>query len=217
MIEIAASPEIQSDADDSMRLSLNDRLGLISLIDDGARKGSEDAPVVADLFNNLWDLVAKTAKGAKVDRLKADDGQNGFKVLEIVASSGETLGRLNMLYMRKPLPCYYLVYVEVSAPYRRQGLGHLVIEHFGHFLDDKNAVGLLDNIIPQDDPTYYIYSKHGWLPLEDVTGRHVQDLSDYMVFSAVFSSFQRQKHGGFRFVPKRVQTGPPPQTAAGGH
>jgi GNAT superfamily N-acetyltransferase len=182
VIESAARKKTSGDESETRRLSLNDRLGLISLIDDGARKGSDDAPVVADLFSNLWDLVAKTAKGAKVDRLKADDGQNGFKVLEIVASSGETLGRLNMLYMRKPLPCYYLVYVEVSSPYRRQGLGHLVIEYFGRFLDEKNAVGLLDNIIPQNDPTYGIYSKNGWLPLEEATGRHVEDLSDYMVF-----------------------------------
>ena len=179
-METAVSPEIASD--ESRRLSLNDRLGLISLIDDGARTGAQDAPLVADLFSNLWDLVAKTAKGAKIDRLKADDGQNGFQVLEITGAGGEILGRLNMLYMRKPLPCYYLVYVEVSAPYRRQGLGHLVIEHFGRFLDDKHAVGLLDNIIPPDDPTYGIYSKHGWLTLEEITGRLSPDLSDYMVF-----------------------------------
>jgi hypothetical protein len=98
---------------EEQRLGLNERLGLIGLIDEGMRTGSSGSPVMADLFNDLWDLVNKTVSGAKIDRLKPEDSQNGFQIFEIKAETGETLGRLNMLYLKKPIPCYYLVYVEV--------------------------------------------------------------------------------------------------------
>jgi len=102
------------------RLNLQERLGLISLIDEGMRLGSPESPLMADLFNDLWDLVDKTAQGSKIDRLKPEGGHKIFRVLEISAGTGQTLGRLNMLYLNKPMPCYYLVYVEVMAPFRRQ-------------------------------------------------------------------------------------------------
>ena len=46
-------------------LSLNERLGLIGLIDEGMRLGSSDSPIMADLFNDLWDLVNKTVAGSR--------------------------------------------------------------------------------------------------------------------------------------------------------
>ncbi len=152
------------------RLSLNDRLALIDLISEGARHGSADSPMVADLFSELWNLVDATVSGAKIDRLTSGDSGNGFKVLEINAETGENLGRLNMLYLNKPIPCYYLVYVEVAAPYRNKGLGNRILKAFRDFLAEKSAVGLLDNIIPQDDPTYDIYLKLDWKPVEEFTG-----------------------------------------------
>ena len=76
------------------------------------------------------------------------------------------LGRLNLLYLNKPIACYYLVYVEVAPPFRKQGLGHRIIQAFTDFLAAKTALGLLDNIIPETDPTYDIYQKHGWRPLQ---------------------------------------------------
>ena len=136
------------------RLGLNERLGLIALIDEGMRFGSSGSPIVADLFNELWGLVDKTVSGARIDRLKPEDSHNGFRVFEINAETGENLGRLNMLYLRKPVPCYYLVYVEVAAPFRRRGLGNRILQHFRDFLENNSAVGILDNIIPKDDPTY---------------------------------------------------------------
>ena len=164
-------------------LSLNERLGLIGLIDEGMRLGSSGAPVAADLFGNLLNLVGETVRGSKIDRLKPEDGGNGFRVIEVNAESGENLGRLNMIYLRKPIPCYYLVYVEVSSPYRKQGLGHRILSNFRDFLVDKNAVGILDNIIPKDDATYDIYDKHGWEPIEQVAGESApQDDHEYMVF-----------------------------------
>jgi len=164
-------------------LGLNERLGLIGLIDDGMRLGSSRAPLIADLFNDLWDLVNKTVSGSKIDWLKPEDTQNGFQIFEINADTGENLGRLNMLYLKKPIPCYYLVYVEVAAPFRRKGLGDRILEYFRDFLAEKSAVGILDNIIPEEDPTYSIYFKQGWEPVEALIGSGVIDRdNDFMIY-----------------------------------
>ncbi|MGO9569564.1 MAG: hypothetical protein ACLP5H_18695 [Desulfomonilaceae bacterium] len=165
------------------RLGINDRLALISLMDEGVRLGSSDSPMVADLFSELGDLVDATVSGAKIDRLKSEDAQNGFKVFEINAETGENLGRLHMLYLKKPIPCYYLVYVEVAAPFRKKGLGNRILLTFRDFLIEKSAVGILDNIIPEEEPTYDIYMKLDWKPVEEITGTPAIDgESQYMVF-----------------------------------
>ena len=165
-------------------LGLNERLGLISLIDEGMRMKSADSPVVADLFNNLWDLVNKTVSGSRINRLKPEDSHNGFRVIEVNAETGENLGRLNMLYLRKPVPCYYLVYVEVGAPFRRKGLGAQILKHFKKFLIRRSAVGILDNIIPEEDPTYDIYLKQSWRPAESIIGKSaLADRHYYMIFT----------------------------------
>lgn len=164
-------------------LSLNERLGLIGLIEEGLRLGSSSSPLVADLFSNLWELMRATVSGSKIDRLKPEDSQNGFRLFEVNAETGENLGRLNMLYLKKPIPCYYLVYVEVAAPYRKKGLGNRILEHFRNFLSEKSAIGILDNIIPKDDPTYDIYNKHAWDPIEEVIGPNIPErCENYMIY-----------------------------------
>ncbi|MBW1998322.1 MAG: GNAT family N-acetyltransferase [Deltaproteobacteria bacterium] len=164
-------------------LGVTTRLGLISLIDEGIRIGNPESPIIADLFNDLWNLVNATISGSKIDPLKPEGTRNGFRSFEITAPTGENLGHLNMLYFKKPIPCYYLVYVEVSAPFRRKGLGTRILEHFRTFLAEKNAIGVLDNIIPEDDPTFDIYLKQGWEPLESIVGDEVLDPgSNYMVY-----------------------------------
>jgi len=165
------------------RLGLNERLGLIALIDEGMRFGSSGSPIVADLFNDLWGLVHKTVSGSRIDRLKPEESHNGFRVFEINAETGENLGRLNMLYLRKPVPCYYLVYVEVAAPFRKRGLGNRILQHFRDFLANKSALGILDNIIPRDDPTYDVYFKQAWEPIEAIIGEAVPDTCEnFMVY-----------------------------------
>jgi len=154
-------------------ISLNDRLGIIALIDEEMRLGARDTSFVSDLFSNLWDLVNATVSGSRIDRFKPEKIRNGFKMFEINAETGENLGRLNMLYLKKPLPCYYLVYVEVAEPFRRKGLGNRILEHFKDFLIEKSAIGILDNIIPEEDPTYSMYSKQGWEPLEAFIGNGI--------------------------------------------
>jgi hypothetical protein len=164
------------------RLNLNERLALISLIDEGIRGGASDSAIITDLFTELGDLVNATVSGAKIDRLRSSN-VNGFKTLEITADTGENLGRLNMLYLNKPIPCYYLVYVEVASFFRNRGLGNRILSAFSEFLIERSAVGILDNIIPQEDPTYDIYLKLAWQPGEAVTGTSdTDDNSLYMVF-----------------------------------
>jgi len=164
-------------------IGLQDRLSLIGLIDEGMRTGAAQFPMVADLFNNLWDLVNKTAHGSRINPLRPEDTQNGFRVFEINAETGENLGRLNMLYLKKAIPCYYLVYVEVASPFRRKGLGHRILDYFRDFLIRKSAVGILDNIIPEEDPTYTIYFKHAWEPVDAIIGERTSDgETNYMVY-----------------------------------
>ena len=163
--------------------SLNDRLAMISLIDQGMRLGGSDSPIMADLFSDLWSLVNETVSGSKIDLLKHEDSRNGFKVFEANAESGENLGYLNMLYLNKPIPSYYLVYVEVASPFRRKGLGNRILKFFKDFLIDKSAVGILDNIIPEEDVTFDIYSKSGWDPIEKIIGEdYSNDRGNYMVY-----------------------------------
>jgi len=165
------------------RLGVQDRLGLIGLIEEGMKTRAEESPVVADLFSDLWDLVARTISGSRINPLKPEESRNGFGVLEINADTGENLGRLNMLYLKKPMPCYYLVYVEVAPPFRRKGLGRRVLEHFRDFLQHKGALGILDNIIPSDDPTFTIYTKQAWEPLDAILGDAVPEGNgNYMLY-----------------------------------
>ncbi len=164
-------------------LGVHEKLALLGLVDEVVNYESSESPVVADLFSNLWKLVGNTVSGAKVDFLKTRETSNGFKVFEINAESGENLGRLNMLYLKKPLPCYYLVYVEVSAPFRNKGLGNLVLKAFREFLIEKNALGFLDNIIPESDPTYDIYRKMDWVRVESLVGGPINGSGSlYMAF-----------------------------------
>jgi GNAT superfamily N-acetyltransferase len=165
------------------QLSLNERLSLIALIDEGMQSRASENPLKGDLFDNLWELVSVTATGSRINGFHADTAKAGFRVFELTAETGESLGRLNMLYLKKPIPCYYLVYVEVAPPFRRKGLGNRIIRYFGEFLAEKAAVGILDNIIPPDDPTYDIYRKHGWRTAASIVGDGLADKeSNYMVF-----------------------------------
>ncbi|RJR31524.1 MAG: MBL fold metallo-hydrolase, partial [Desulfobacteraceae bacterium] len=164
-------------------LNASEKLSLVRLIDEGMRLGLPGAPVMSDLFDDLWDLVDATVAGSRISRQKPESSDNGFHQIDITAETGESLGRLNMLYLKKPAPCYYLVYVEVAAPFRKKGLGNRIIKHFGEFLDRKSSLGILDNIIPSKDPTYEIYLKNSWLPVTDILGPGAaEEDTNYMVY-----------------------------------
>jgi len=164
-------------------LSLIDRLNLISLIDEGMRHKHSNSPILSDFFNDLWDLIDNTISGSKMFCLKPEDSLNGFHQIDLNADSGENLGRMNMIYLNKPVPCYYLVYVEVSQFLRRKGLGTRILEYFNRFLGEKSAIGILDNIIPVEDPTFDFYRKQGWNPVTDIIGTpFLTDVEDYMIY-----------------------------------
>ncbi len=169
MLEKVAREENLAECCSLGKLSITDRLSLINLIHEGIRHGGEDAPIASNLYEELWNLVDATVSGAKIDKLNGSRSTKGFKAFEINSEAGETLGRMNMLYLNKPVPCFYLVYVEVGAPFRNKGLGNLILKEFRNFLIEKSAIGVLDNIIPRDDPTFEIYQKLEWIPFRDIS------------------------------------------------
>ena len=134
-------------------------------------------------FTDLNKLIDLTVHGAKIQRFKPKNNRQPFDTLEIRTKEGESLGYLNMMYRKKFIPCYYLVYVEVMPSFRGLGLGDRILNAFMEFVRDKKAVGLLDNIIPPEEVTYEIYSKLGWRNIKDHIGNGVADgWGNYMVF-----------------------------------
>lgn len=127
-------------------------------------------PLPEGMFQGLHSLMDRTVRGARIERFRPSGEGSSFHVFEIQATEGQPLGYLNMMYLRKPLPCYYLVYVEVLAPFRRQGLGSRILEAYRLFLEQKGCLGLLDNIIPPGDPTFHIYTRLGYRPVEEIIG-----------------------------------------------
>jgi GNAT superfamily N-acetyltransferase len=136
-----------------------------------------------EIFKDLNRLIDRTVHGVTVNRFKPEEGRGPFHCLEIYTESGDILGHLNMIYLRKPIPCYYLVYVEVLPFFREQGLGNKILSAFREFAEERRSVALLDNIIPSDEPTYEIYTKLGWKRIKEYIGDSIGNGSrNYMVF-----------------------------------
>jgi GNAT superfamily N-acetyltransferase len=136
-----------------------------------------------EAFRGLNGLIDRTVRGARIERFYPREGVQRFHTLEIHTEEGEILGHLNMMGMKKPVPCYYLVYVEVMPSFRGLGLGNKILSAFMTFLRDEGAVGLLDNIIPADEPSCEIYRRLGWKVLADYLGDGLSDeLANYMIF-----------------------------------
>ena len=140
-------------------------------------------PSLHEVFKGLNRLIDRTVHGTKIERFRPQEGRRAFHCLEIYTEGGEILGHLNMIYLRKPIPCYYLVYVEVLPSFRDRGLGNKILRAFREFAEKRRAVGLLDNIIPPDEPTYGIYTKLGWQSIRDYIGNGtVNGEENYMVY-----------------------------------
>ena len=136
-----------------------------------------------EVFRGLNKLIDRTVHGTKIERFRPQEGNQLFQIFEIHAEGGDVLGYLNMIYLRKPIPCYYLVYVEVLPSFRDRGLGNKILKAFGEFVGDKKAVGFLDNIIPSEEPTYGTYTKLGWKSIKESVGNGVgNEGGNYMVF-----------------------------------
>ncbi len=164
------------------QIGLKDALAVIDLTL-GDQGETLSAPFPYEVFEGLDDLIDRTAHGTKIERFRPIDDNQPFHILEIHTEDGEILGYLNMIYLRKPIPCYYLVYVEVSPPFRGRGLGNKILKGFREFAEDTGAVGLLDNIILPEEPTYHIYANLGWKGMEELVGHDtVTGEGHYMVF-----------------------------------
>jgi GNAT superfamily N-acetyltransferase len=135
-----------------------------------------------EAFEGLNAQIDQAVRGTKVERFKPRQAGEPFHVFEIHTEAGEVLGYLNMMYIGRPLPCYFLVYVEVLPPFRGRGLGNKILGAFKGFAESRGALGLLDNIIPPDEPTYDIYTKLGWVPVSRVIGSVSGGEGNYMVF-----------------------------------
>jgi GNAT superfamily N-acetyltransferase len=164
------------------RIGLKDTLAVIDMtLEEQLRELVALSP--NEVFDGLNELIGRTVRGTKIERFKPQEDTQPFHTFEIHTEGGEVLGYLNMIYLRKPIPCYYLVYVEVLFPFRGRGLGHKILKAFREFVEDKGAVGLLDNIIPPGEPTYGIYAKVGWECIEGLIGDGmVNGGGRYMVF-----------------------------------
>jgi len=149
----------------SEAVTLQERLHLIGLLDQGLEPTLTNG--LSGLFRDLSEQIDKTVQSSNLKCLNPQNSSNGFHRIEINSESNETLGWMNMLYFNKTIPCYYLIYVEVAPFFRKKGLGSRIIDRFKQFLNDKSALGILDNIIPKEDPTFSLYRRSGWQPLDD--------------------------------------------------
>jgi GNAT superfamily N-acetyltransferase len=163
------------------RIELKDALAVLDMIlADELQELGTTSP--HEVFKGLGRLIDRTVHGVKINRFRPGEGRNPFHCLEIYTESGDILGHLNMIYLRKPIPCYYLVYVEVLPSFRNRGLGNKILKVFREFVEKRRAVGLLDNIIPPDEPTYEIYTKLGWECIREYIGDGmINGAGNYMV------------------------------------
>lgn len=168
-------------------IGVRDALAIIGMTLEDRRYGFETV-VPSQTFGNLNRLVDLTVHGAKIEQFSPKGKRQPFHTLEIHTEEGDILGHLNMISLRRRIPCYYLVYVEVLLPFRGMGLGNRILTAFIEFAKAKSSIGILDNIIPSDDPTYEIYTKLGWKKLEDLIGHNGEAQGNYMVF--IPDSFQ---------------------------
>ena len=164
------------------RIGLKDILTMIDVTLEGHLAESHP-PFPYELFEGLDELIDRTVHGTRIERLRPKKGSLPFHSFEIHAEGGEVLGYLNMIFFKRPIPCYYLVYVEVLPPFRGRGLGNKILKAFSEFAEARGVMGLLDNIIPPDDPTCDIYRKLGWKYAVELIGESmVNGAGNYMVF-----------------------------------
>lgn len=151
-------------------IGVRDTLAILDLTFEDHVEEGEDLHSLG-ILEGLDGLIDKTVHGTRIERFRPGEGSQPFHTFEIHTKTGDVLGHLNMVYLGKPIPCYYLVYAEVLSHFRGRGLGHNILRAFRDFAEKEKAVALLDNIIPPHDPAYTIYQKLGWRPVERLIGQ----------------------------------------------
>src|SRR4030067_1252526 len=164
------------------QIGLKDALAVLDMtLEDHLKEHETLFPYEA--FEGLSELIDRTVHGTKIERFRPKGGRGPFHTFEIHTAEGEVIGYLNMIYLRKPIPSYYLVYVEVLPPFRGRGLGNKILKAFREFVEHVGAVGLLDNIILPEEHTFNIYTKLGWRDIKGLMGDGmVNGEGHYMVF-----------------------------------
>ncbi|MCX5815670.1 MAG: hypothetical protein NTX75_05425 [Proteobacteria bacterium] len=164
------------------QIGLRDILSIIDVtLDDHI--GEQATLYPYEVFEGLNELIDRTTHGTRIERFRPRECRQPFHTFELHTKNGEVLGYLNMVYLSKPIPCYYLVYAEIMVRFRGRGLGNNILKAYKEFAENEKAVALLDNIIPPGDPTYTIYAKLGWKPVEELVGDSAIDgKGHYMVF-----------------------------------
>ena len=183
---------------------------LLSIIDMtlGEHLGNRAAVSPYEVFEGLSELIDRTVHGCRIGPYGPAEAGRPFHTVEIHTEDGEVLGYLNMVYLSKPIPCYYLVYVEVLLHFRGRGLGGNILRAYRGFAEDRKAVALLDNIIPPEDPAYDIYSRLGWKPAEEMIGESlINEKGHYMVYVPAAVKMEdlgcRLKKALFKIMKKR--------------
>lgn len=125
----------------------------------------------AKLFGNLEGMINRIVHGGKIDLTEAKWSRNGYQTITL-KSDDLTLADLTTINMRKigGLNCFYLLYVNVTPPFRGKGVSTQLLKRFTEFLYERQAYGFLADIIPANDPVSKIYERAGWISLTDVIG-----------------------------------------------
>jgi GNAT superfamily N-acetyltransferase len=179
---VASEPNENNDKRHQLQIGLKDVLTFLDMAME--EHPGVPLPLSADeIFAELTALLNKTVRGTRIKRFRPAKGTRLFHGFEIHSEEGEVLGSLNMIHLRKPITSYYLVYVDVLPPFRGQGLGNRILKAFKEFAEASGAIGLLENIIPPEDPTYALYANLGWIPIEELIGHEVVGAEGhYMVY-----------------------------------
>jgi len=163
-------------------IGLRDVLSVVDMAM-GEQPGASDFSSLHEVLEELRVRINKTVDATKIKRFNPREGARLFHTFEIHSDRGEVLGYLNMIYLRRPITSYYLVYVEVLPHFRGKGLGAKILSTFGQLVETSRTIGLLDNIILPEDPTYTLYAKHGWRPIEDFIGPSMEpEDAHYMIY-----------------------------------
>jgi GNAT superfamily N-acetyltransferase len=163
-------------------IQLKDALSVIDMtFEDQINRLEASSPYEA--FSGLSKLIDRTVRGVRIECFRPKDESRRFHTLEIHTADGENLGYLNMLYLKRFIPCYYLIYVEIMPSFRGFGLGNRILNAFMEFLKERKAIGLLDNIVPFEESTYEIYTRLGWKALTNFISSDIpEEWQNYMVF-----------------------------------
>lgn len=84
-----------------------------------------------------------------------------------IERNGEHVADVQMRHYTKPADFYSPFFIHVMK--RGEGIGRDIVMNINDFLRERNAIGVLQDIIESDDDNvreaYGMYDRHGWKPL----------------------------------------------------